>query len=85
MSGNRIAAVAAQHCDELRSALRTFAGSRADADSVADPAQAPTEPDDHLRERLDAAADFADLPPQILLPAQVSHNSPHRRGAARIG
>lgn len=79
MNGDRIAAVATQHADELRTALRAYSappiGERCPRSTPACP-----EPHADLRERLSAAAELADLPPQILLPAENSHHSPHRHG-----
>lgn len=86
MSGaERIADVARRHSQDIRGALRAFDAARRAAGDLPEPSQSPDEHVDHaLRERLCAAADYADLPPQILLPAQYAHDSPHRRGG-RIG
>ncbi|WP_040525180.1 hypothetical protein [Gordonia effusa] len=78
---DRISAVARQHADELRNALTAFTRSRPEhADLAWQEDSPPSERDEALCERLRAAADYADLPPQILLPAHLAHDSPHRRG-----
>lgn len=84
-SADAVEAAARRHNADLRQALQTFSAARsttaevADADKAADSRRARVD----IRRRLVAAADFANLPPQILLPAQWSQDSPHRRPAPR--
>lgn len=81
----RIADVARRHTDDLRGALAAFTDTQGSAALSAARVDDVEPTANHaLRERLRAAADYTDLPPQILLPAQYAHDSPHHRGG-RIG